>query len=240
VSWQSTKAVLTRSRLKRSRSFVVLVALAEHANREGWAWPSLARLASETELTRRSVLRHLREAEAAGELRRERHGPRGTRYQLTPGGVAIGASGDTQPSRSTVTRISPITGAVGASPVTHEDPIGDIWGPIGDKPGSGQATEPSRETPSLADPEVTAVPVAVVLGPRNIGGEAGGTWGASRRAPGWENWLEASRPGKPTVYGVRGFIASTRDPNERAAAIAYLEHELGERWESPITAGAPA
>ena len=59
-------------------SRVVLFALANYMDRQGVCWPSLATLARDTGMQRRSVWRALDEAEAAGWIEREkRRGPKG-------------------------------------------------------------------------------------------------------------------------------------------------------------------
>jgi hypothetical protein len=49
---------------------LVLLALADHADHDGYAWPAIDRLAQKTGLHRRTVKRSLDEAVLAGELRR--------------------------------------------------------------------------------------------------------------------------------------------------------------------------
>lgn len=50
----------------------VLLAVANYANEEGVCWPSQERLAEDTELSRRSIMRALDDLEAAGHITRER------------------------------------------------------------------------------------------------------------------------------------------------------------------------
>jgi hypothetical protein len=69
----------------------VLVALADHADHDGYAWPAVDRLAHKTGLSRRSVQRALSDAELAGELVRTVGTGRGnpSLYQITVGPVDI-------------------------------------------------------------------------------------------------------------------------------------------------------
>ena len=68
---------------------LVLLALADHCDHEGRAWPSTDTLAHKTGLSRRTVQRCLAECELAGELMRTIGGGRGkaSLYQLTLPGV---------------------------------------------------------------------------------------------------------------------------------------------------------
>jgi hypothetical protein len=66
-----------RSSSKSTRSArTLLLVIASHINHDtGWAWPSLDRLADETTLTRRHVIRLITQLEALGELEvRRGHG----------------------------------------------------------------------------------------------------------------------------------------------------------------------
>jgi hypothetical protein len=68
---------------------LVLLALADHADHDGYAWPAIDRLAHKTGLHRRTVQIALAESEAAGELTREMGGGRHntTLYRITVGPV---------------------------------------------------------------------------------------------------------------------------------------------------------
>src|SRR5262245_28088767 len=63
---------------------LVLLAIADHANDQGFAWPGIDLLARKTRLTARHVTRCLNNLAAANELRIQKNGgPRGTnRYQV--------------------------------------------------------------------------------------------------------------------------------------------------------------
>lgn len=68
---------------------LVLLALADHADHDGYAWPAIDRLAHKTGLHRRTVQSALADSEAAGELTREVGGGRHntTLYRITVGPV---------------------------------------------------------------------------------------------------------------------------------------------------------
>jgi hypothetical protein len=76
----------------------VLVALADHADHDGYAWPAVDRLAHKTGLSRRSVQRALSDAELAGELVRTVGTGRGnpSLYQITVGPVDISSEFSTK------------------------------------------------------------------------------------------------------------------------------------------------
>jgi DNA-binding MarR family transcriptional regulator len=66
----------------------VLIAIAAHLDRTGWAYPSLSTIAGLTGIARKKVPSLIAELEGAGLLRRERSkGGRGnpTRYQVSDG-----------------------------------------------------------------------------------------------------------------------------------------------------------
>lgn len=63
---------------------LVLLALADCANDEGIAWPSIATLARKCGCDERTIQRNLRVSEAAGILRREEIRGKGNRYYFTP------------------------------------------------------------------------------------------------------------------------------------------------------------
>jgi hypothetical protein len=64
---------------------LVLLALADHADHDGYAWPSVDRLAAKCRVHRATVFRSLQACEAAGELVRTSGGGRGQAnlYRLT-------------------------------------------------------------------------------------------------------------------------------------------------------------
>lgn len=95
MSWQATKALVERSGAKGNPScFLVLVVLAEHANKYGVAWPGIPLLADRCEMKPRNVIRLLADANELGELHRRRYGPLKTIYHLTPGGIPVGPCDD--------------------------------------------------------------------------------------------------------------------------------------------------
>jgi hypothetical protein len=63
---------------------LVLLALADHADHDGYAWPSVSRLAAKCRVDRRTVFRALAACEAKGEVERTSGRGRGTvnRYRL--------------------------------------------------------------------------------------------------------------------------------------------------------------
>lgn len=63
---------------------LVLLALADCANDEGLAWPSIATLRRKTNAGERTVQRSLRSLEAAGLLRRDEVPGKGCKYHLDP------------------------------------------------------------------------------------------------------------------------------------------------------------
>ena len=63
---------------------LVLLALADCANDEGLAWPSIATLARKTGCSERTVQRSLRAAEVAGLVRRKEVIGKGCKYIITP------------------------------------------------------------------------------------------------------------------------------------------------------------
>ncbi|MBI4498088.1 MAG: helix-turn-helix domain-containing protein, partial [Chloroflexi bacterium] len=58
-------------------ALTVLLALARHANDQGYCFPSLAKLMAETRLSERAVRMHLRGLEEAGEIKTEQGRGRG-------------------------------------------------------------------------------------------------------------------------------------------------------------------
>lgn len=77
---------------------LLLLALADFADEEGWAWPSVATLAHRTGRSERQVQRLIGIAIEAGELESDRGGGRGSsRYRITPGGEPVGGVTSTSP-----------------------------------------------------------------------------------------------------------------------------------------------
>lgn len=122
--------VLREATTRRPQALLVLVAVAEHAGDDGTgAYPSLATLATETRLSRRSVLRLLAELEAGGDLAVIRNAGRGNGYVVT----LTGATPDTGDSHG--------TGATGDT--------GDA-ADTGDSGGATSATGDTGPVPPLA------------------------------------------------------------------------------------------
>jgi hypothetical protein len=77
---------------------LLLLALADFADEDGYSWPSRATLAERTGRTERQVRRLITIAIAAGELQADRAGGHTTsRYLITPGGAPIGGRTSTSP-----------------------------------------------------------------------------------------------------------------------------------------------
>jgi hypothetical protein len=70
---------------------LVLLALADCANDEGIAWPSIATLARKCGCDERTIQRNLRGSELAGIIRREEVPGRGNRYHFNPRQMTKGA-----------------------------------------------------------------------------------------------------------------------------------------------------
>ena len=85
VSLDATRWAWVKSAHK-GNTLLVLLALADHADREGAAWPSVGTLATETRMEPRTVQNHLRTLRDAGEIIVAQWGGRGdgdsTRYLL--------------------------------------------------------------------------------------------------------------------------------------------------------------
>lgn len=87
VSWAWKLPLPTATKL-------VLLAIADHANEDGFCWPGVVRIATKCNLSERSVQRHIRVLVARGFLQvEERHRPDGSQssnlYHLptvSPGG----------------------------------------------------------------------------------------------------------------------------------------------------------
>lgn len=71
-------------------TYTVALILADHADGDGWCWPSLDRIARRSRVSRTTAIRAIAELETLGELVREigGSGPRDTnRYRVMPGHV---------------------------------------------------------------------------------------------------------------------------------------------------------
>ncbi len=89
MSIRAIQAVWDRSTVGGSMR-LLLLALADFADEEGYSWPSVATLSKRTARSERHVQRLLTAAVDVGELRAEREGGITTsRYWLTPGGVPM-------------------------------------------------------------------------------------------------------------------------------------------------------
>jgi DNA-binding transcriptional MocR family regulator len=76
---------------------LVLLALADHADHDGYAWPAVSRVAQKCRVSRATVQRAYRDCEAAGELERVRPGGTGAGdtalYRVMPALVENPANG---------------------------------------------------------------------------------------------------------------------------------------------------
>lgn len=71
-----------------AKSKLVLLALADCANDEGLAWPSIATIARKCGCDQRTVQRNLRDLESAGLIAREEVTGKGCRYRFSPRQIA--------------------------------------------------------------------------------------------------------------------------------------------------------
>lgn len=81
MSLAMSNAVWEKSQ-SRGSARLVMLALADHANDAGEAWPSLSRLAQMCNIDRSGVIRHLAALEEAGEIKRQPGNGRNTRYLI--------------------------------------------------------------------------------------------------------------------------------------------------------------
>jgi hypothetical protein len=90
VSIRAIQAVWDRSSVGGSMR-LLLLALADFADEDGYSWPSVETLSKRTARSERHVRRLITLAIAAGELKADRvGGTTSSRYWLTPGGEAVG------------------------------------------------------------------------------------------------------------------------------------------------------
>ena len=138
MSLRAIQAVWDRSDAGGSTR-LLLLALADFADEDGYSWPSTATLAKRTGRTERQVRRLLGIAIEAGELQADRRGGHTTsRYRLTPGGQYVGEGGHLRP---------PLGGRTStATQGGHERPPRED---AGDPPGrTPTSTEPPGNQPS--------------------------------------------------------------------------------------------
>ena len=154
----------------------VLVKIAENANEEGEAWPSIDRMVRETELSRRTVLLKLRELEELGLIRTE-HTRNGQRQGVNHYWLAYNSQGASDASENSQGASDAPQGASGASvrvqdvhPNRHREPSknrqGDSppddgdeldadfelwWKLVPRKAGKGQARKAYRAARKKAD-----------------------------------------------------------------------------------------
>jgi hypothetical protein len=97
VSIRAIQAVWDRSTVGGSLR-LLLLALADFADEDGYSWPSVETLSKRAGRTERHVRRLITLAIAAGELKADRvGGTTSSRYWLTPGGVPVGGDVDVLP-----------------------------------------------------------------------------------------------------------------------------------------------
>lgn len=104
MGWQAAKTVWATSELTGSAKLLML-AIAEHADRRGRAWPSIARLAEMLNVSDRSIKRLIVECEEAGELRVERSVGRGNVNEYIILAVEKGDAHDTISEEEKVTNL---------------------------------------------------------------------------------------------------------------------------------------
>ncbi len=125
--WESSNAKLGAR--------LVLLAIADHSNKDGLAWPSAGRIACETLLSLRQVRRCLSELERAGELVIERGaGPNRTHVYRIVVGLTPSVGGDRMSGCQDVT----VTSA------TDGGDISDMGGDISDIEGCHPVTQTVR------------------------------------------------------------------------------------------------
>jgi hypothetical protein len=127
---------------------LVLLAIANHANDDGRAWPSLARLAAKCDLSRRSVIDQIVILETGGYLSAERSPGKSTVYRLatSEAGSPLPVNGVHHPATAT---------SEAGSPVNH------ITSESGSPPPVN-VVHPTRERGSLSLVNVVHQPVNVV------------------------------------------------------------------------------
>jgi DNA-binding transcriptional MocR family regulator len=83
MSYQAVRWVFENSRTKKIQR-LILLAIAEHANEQGEAWPSLERLATFTNESRRTVCKNLAKLKTSGEIEISTGGGKGksNRYRI--------------------------------------------------------------------------------------------------------------------------------------------------------------
>jgi hypothetical protein len=120
MSFDVTAAVWRRSRA-RGAAKLVLLALANYANRDGGCYPSVAALVGKTGLSRRAVQDGLRQLEALGEIVTARGGGRRrpSEYRITLVGAPgrngpVSAVSETPETAQEMRRIEQQKGAAGA------------------------------------------------------------------------------------------------------------------------------
>jgi hypothetical protein len=132
---EATKWVWRQSRATGIPKFVLL-AIADHADKEGVAWPGVPRLAQMVGRSERTVQRCLEELELLGDLKREIHGAnvphRRRSYQSNLYRIPIGEVRTQNPfgkGRAVVTETTPL-----AQEMTHLTSSGDTSDPGGMTP----------------------------------------------------------------------------------------------------------
>jgi len=127
----STVAQVRSSSKSHGSARTLLLVIASHVNPDtGWAWPSLDRLADETALTRRHVIRLITQLEALGELEVRRGHGRGHvnfyHVHLAPAdrGPALPAEKVTSPSgKGDMPRREKVTSMPRKGDIPHQEKV---------------------------------------------------------------------------------------------------------------------
>lgn len=108
---------------------LVLLALADCANDEGEAWPSIATLCRKTNAAERTVQRSIRALEEAGHLRTVKVTGKGNRYRITPATVTpLSESHPRQNDTTPPSQCHPTPATVTPNPsLNHQEPSKDAY-----------------------------------------------------------------------------------------------------------------
>ena len=107
-------------------TFLVLLALGDHANSDGVCWPSMDRVAARARVSRSTVIRAIEELERRGELKRQRGGAGAGStnvYHVMPGYVDNSLPGGDKGVIKTPLRVS--SGAIRVSNGANKGVTGD-------------------------------------------------------------------------------------------------------------------
>lgn len=110
---------------------LVLLALADCANDEGIAWPSIATLARKCGCDERTIQRNLRGSELAGIIRREEVPGRGNRYHFNPRQIATpGKSSPVTKTTKTPGKLPPKPSRTVNTKEKRAHDLPDNWQPL--------------------------------------------------------------------------------------------------------------